>query len=148
MATLQISDAFKRLIFLINHPVNSLYFSDNATNPKNFYGGNCGNWQQINGYYIYAGNAATNTNYTGMGTQGHLLTANQSGLRDHAHGYWYFECSPVLSPNNQGGGRALDPQNRWYDNTGRIGNSGSADAAEKHAHNIATHQCYVFKRIS
>ena len=44
MATLNIANDLKRLFFLIGHPVGSLYFTIDNTNPKNFYGGNCGTW--------------------------------------------------------------------------------------------------------
>lgn len=66
---LNITTEFKRLIFLINHPIGSLYLSTDTTNPNTFYNGNCGIWTQISGYYLYADTSVNNTNYTGKDTQ-------------------------------------------------------------------------------
>ena len=50
------------------YPIGSVYLSVNSTNPSVYFGGT---WEQINGYYLYAGN----TNNTG----GSSLTGEASG---------------------------------------------------------------------
>lgn len=65
------------------YPVGAIYISDNSTSPASLFGGT---WEQLNGYYLYAGNGYSKTSYTGKNAQLHTLTANQSGLRQHNHG--------------------------------------------------------------
>lgn len=65
------------------YPVGAIYISDNSTSPASLFGGT---WEQLNGYYLYAGNSYSKTTYTGKNAQSHTLTANQSGLRQHNHG--------------------------------------------------------------
>jgi len=137
---LNIATEFKKLIFLINHPVNSLYFSDSNTNPNTFYGGNCGTWTQINGYYIYAGNTSSNTSYTGTGTQSHTLTTQQ--IPKHKHGI-RVDWNDYATPNVRGaGGSGL------LLGVDQGANTSEAGGGQGHLHNIATHQCYVWKRTA
>lgn len=65
------------------YPVGAIYISDNSTSPASLFGGT---WEQLDGYYLYAGNGYSKTTYTGKNAQSHTLTANQSGLRQHNHG--------------------------------------------------------------
>ena len=65
------------------YPVGAIYISDNSTSPASLFGGT---WEQLDGYYLYAGNGYNKTTYTGKNAQSHTLTANQSGLRQHNHG--------------------------------------------------------------
>ena len=77
---LNIATEFKKLIFLINHPVGSVYMSMNSTNPNTFYGGNCGTWSRVEGYYLY-GNEVGGDNLLGQTfgkfeTELHSITIN------------------------------------------------------------------------
>lgn len=139
MASLHIANEFRNLIFLITHPVGSYYISENGTSPAQTYGGS---WEKISGYYLYADSSVSTTNYTGKGTQGHAITVNQ--MPSHSHNFWYFDCSPVLWPNNQGGGKVFDYENRWVNSTGRIHDTGGN---QPHSHDIATKGVIVYKRI-
>ena len=78
-----------------------------------------------------------------MGTQGHLLTANQSGLRSHSHNVRWDGYS--INSGNKFKYVMVGDGSNWGNYTDW---QGGWDAAEAHSHNIATHQCYVFKRIS
>ena len=130
----------KKILNTILFPIGYVYLSVNNTNPGTIFGGK---WEQISGYYLYAGTGGTKTSYTGIGTRGHTLTAKQSGLRSHNHNvswdginlgtgntFWYV-C--------RGGG------GNWGDYTQ---NTGGWDAEEAHSHNIATFQVYAWKRVS
>lgn len=59
-------------------------------------------------------------------TGNHTLTVAE--MPSHTHNIWYFESNPVLSANNQGGGRVFDPSNTWTDSTGRIQKTGGGNA--------------------
>lgn len=164
MPSLNISNEFKRLVFLINHPVNSFYFSDSNTNPGTFYGGNCGSWTQVTGYYLYMGTGGNVTSYTGTNTQSHTLTAAQSGLPWHGHG-----CDGAGTHNHElgmndktvsSGSSYARPRDRdsttargylstdsgWHAHG--IQGNGNWNASEGHAHNIATRQVYAWKRTA
>jgi hypothetical protein len=128
-------------------PIGSVYLSVSSKSPATLFGGT---WEQISGYYLYAGTGGTKTDYTGIGTQGHLLTANQCGLRNHAHsfalnvqhsdGQYLPPPNECLSSGLQQGGRV-----RYFGGTDY---QGGWDAADKHSHNIATYQIYAWKRVS
>ena len=64
----------KKILNTILFPIGYVYLSVNNINPGTIFGGT---WEQISGYYLYAGTGGTKTNYTGIGTQGHALTKAQ-----------------------------------------------------------------------
>ncbi len=64
------------------YPVGSVYISDNSTSPASLFGGT---WEQLNGYYLYAGNGYSKTTATGKDAQSITLTAAQSGVPAHSH---------------------------------------------------------------
>ena len=67
------------------YPIGSVYLSVNSTNPSVYFGGT---WEQINGYYLYAGNT-NNTGGSGLtgeasgNTGSTTLTVNQ--IPSHSH---------------------------------------------------------------
>lgn len=69
---------------------------------------------------------AVELTHSGGAVGNHTLTVSE--MPSHTHNVWYFDCNPILSPNNQGGGRAMDPQNNWLDSTGRLQNTGGGGA--------------------
>ena len=134
----------KKILNTILFPIGYVYLSVNNTNPGTIFGGT---WEQISGYYLYAGTGGTKTNYTGIGTQGHRLSANQSGLRNHAH---TFYTPRYYYAERDGGGDVIGLQNgsttyMFYRETSYTGNW---DAIDEHSHNIATYQIYAWKRVS
>lgn len=144
-----------------NHPVGSLYFSDNSTSPASLFGGT---WEQLNGYYLYAGNGYSKTTYTGKNAQLHTLTANQSGLRQHSHGMQYageHQHSLNMNSNTVAKGSNYARPRGWGEATEvgyttspagnhvhSIDNQGPWDAAEGHPHNIATLEIYAWRRTA
>ena len=72
------------------HPVGSYYISDNATNPKDLFGG--GTWEKIEGRFLLGSSASYGTGTTG-GEASHKLTTAE--LPAHSHS--------VNAQNLQGG---------------------------------------------
>ena len=64
------------------HPVGSYYISDNATNPKDLFGG--GTWEKIEGRFLLGSSASYGTGSTG-GEERHVLS--QSEMTNHSHPY-------------------------------------------------------------
>ena len=62
------------------HPVGSYYISDNATNPKDLFGG--GTWEKIEGRFLLGSSASYGTGTTG-GEASHILTVSE--LPSHSH---------------------------------------------------------------
>lgn len=68
------------------YPIGSIYLSVNSTNPSELFGGT---WEQIKGYYLYAGETlgtggSNETSSNGAGATGStILTANQ--IPSHRH---------------------------------------------------------------
>ena len=114
--TLNIANDFKKLIFLINHPVGSLYFSGDNTNPNTFYGGNCGTWSKIEGQFIIGANSTYPVNSTG-------------GSKTHYHWLPYFDWNDGLAILNtsqlhkrtSGITPPQDADNWWFNKTGMTG---------------------------
>jgi len=69
---------------------------------------------------------AVELTHSGGAVGNHTLTVSE--MPSHTHNVWYFDCDPILHANNQGGGRAMDPQNNWLDSTGRLQNTGGGGA--------------------
>jgi len=151
------------------HPVGSIYISVNNTNPSTLFPGTT--WEQIKDKFMLSAGDTYNNGATG-GSATHKLTSaelpththtydkvksptggpstNTSGstvltveqIPSHTHQAWYFQCSPVLQPNNAGGGLALDPQNRWATADPRIiatgGGKGHTHTLSNHTHTTST----------
>lgn len=71
----------KKQLFLIAHPVGSLYWSSNPTSPQKLYGGT---WEQIKDRFVWAKGDADEENATG-GTKTNTLTVGN--LPSHTHGF-------------------------------------------------------------
>lgn len=151
--------SWKRLAFedeLLNkiYPVGSLYLSVNNTNPGDLFGGT---WEQINGYYLYAGNTYSKTSYTGVNTQGHSLTVEQmpahthtgttstNGAHTHTYGSWKPRRAQDGSkwPTADNSGEYTTSRNGDHHHTFTTDNAGSGNS---HSHNIATVQIYAWRR--
>lgn len=67
------------------YPIGSVYLSVNSTNPSVYFGGT---WEQINGYYLYAGNTnetgGSNTSGASSGNTG-ATTLTLSQIPSHSH---------------------------------------------------------------
>lgn len=67
------------------YPIGSVYLSVNSTNPSIYFGGT---WEQINGYYLYAGNTnetgGSNISGTSSGNTG-ATTLTLSQIPSHTH---------------------------------------------------------------
>ena len=64
------------------HPVGSYYISDNATNPKDLFGG--GTWEKIEGRFLLGSSASYGTGSTG-GEERHVLSLSE--MTNHSHPY-------------------------------------------------------------
>ena len=77
-------------ILLATHPVGSLYWSSDSTDPGTLFGGT---WTQITDTYIVAAGSSftVGNNYGALThkhtTGNHTLTADESGLPSHQHNY-------------------------------------------------------------
>ena len=142
------------------YPVGSIYLSTSNTSPASFLGGT---WSQINGYYAYFGNTYSTTSYTGTGTQGHTLTAAQSGLPSHthtmqtagAHKHTLAGVSTRVGGNWNGvvasasaSDRNWSTVNETGGHTHTIDSVSAANATSAHSHNIATVQIYAWRRTA
>lgn len=132
-------------------PIGYIYISAINTSPASLFGGT---WVQLKSRYLYAtgleggsGSACGKDNmstYTGANTQSHTLTANQSGLRLHAHqqkGYLRFSRSS-LDRNAVSFESDDDPGGSW------TRNEGGWDAAEGHSHNVSYIAVYVWQKTA
>lgn len=77
---------FVAALFLLMHPVGSLYFSEQPTDPGTLFGGT---WVRYAHGRVVVGvdenDAALDAAGKTEGAKTHLLTANESGLRSHNH---------------------------------------------------------------
>lgn len=143
------------------YPVGSIYLSTTNKSPASFLGGT---WSQINGYYAYFGNTYSTTSYTGTGTQGHTLTAAQSGLPSHAHtmqtaGAHKHTLAGVATrvsgttwngvvASAKASDRNWSTVNETGGHTHTIDSVSAANATSAHSHNIATVQIYAWRRTA
>jgi len=154
------------------YPVGSIYMSVNSTSPATLFGGT---WQQINGYYLYAGNGNSTTTYTGKNAQSTTLTAAQSGVPAHGHGFSgtehkiqaracgtgtaqtvsSYQNTTIAENSGDTWSNTVTTQSKshqtdvisWTD-SGTVGNNTATNASEGHTHNIATLEVYVWKRTA
>lgn len=155
-------------VFESVYPVGSIYMSLNNINPSNLFGGT---WEQITDgryliasgtYYDGTGHEITYTpgdtggyrEYTCIGslsgkTDGHTLTANQSGVQGHTHGS-LTSGEKLLSTNAAGGtgvsrrtvasgsGAANVLYADYAVNRINSTSSTSKNATEAHTHNLSS----------
>jgi len=136
----------KKILNTILFPIGYVYLSVVNTNPGTIFGGT---WESISGYYLYAGTGGTKTDYTGIGTRSHTLTAAQSGLPKHAHTVktrLYHGDGEVVTGEILNCGMVWDTGRRRYVND--CYEEGGWNASSGHSHNIATYQLYAWKRVS
>lgn len=154
------------------YPIGSLYLSTNSTNPATLFGGT---WEQITGYYLYAG---TGGNTSGSNTSGStVLTAKQSGIPKHSHEASYSGADFYVRHGNTSGTATVKGGNNTSVDTGvgetwsngfetsnyshqidkvNIGGSVSvsqndgANAEEGHTHTIEPlrYEVYMWKRTT
>lgn len=95
------------------YPVGSIYTNaSDSTNPATLLG--FGTWEAFASGRVLVGKASSGTFATAgatMGAETHTLTTTE--MPSHKHSVYGFQTSPVITPNNQGGGVALDDQARW-----------------------------------
>lgn len=127
----------KKILSTILFPIGYVYLSVNNTNPGTIFGGT---WQQISGYYLYAGTGGTKTSYTGIGTRSHTLTIEQIPSHNHVKNCIGWTASGGFWVGN-GGYTTLD----FNKDDATTGNRGGGQG---HSHNIATYQVYAWKRVS
>lgn len=124
-------------------PIGSVYLSVSSKSPATLFGGT---WVQVSGYYLYADSAnakSTGGSWTSGST---TLTANQSGLREHAHtmpGHTFNWGATAPSNNvfqNVGDIQAgITPGNALYTSQGNWNHTdanGGWNATEGHTHSI------------
>lgn len=125
-------------------PIGSIYLTVSNDNPSKWFGGT---WEKMSGGYLYACiNSIGNSSYTGSSTQGHRLTAKESGLPNHQHsiepygGWGAWGSGSHTGMINQMGANKF---NQYYANW-----CGEKDAEYEHSHNIAYIGVWCWKRIA
>lgn len=106
-----------------DHPVGSLYFSENATSPAELYGGT---WERIEGKFIMGASDTYPAGSTG-GSATHTQTVDE--IAPHKHNYYGYNKvgngTPYLSggdsaweqeisTSDTGGGKPMDILNPYY----------------------------------
>lgn len=146
------------------YPVGSIYMSVNSTSPATLFGGT---WEAIKGKFLLGENAEYKDIYA-AGKEGGLeevkLTALQSGVAGHAHGYkpriqWYntsttgnvlrgsADYAVDIAPSSYKGnarvdGGATDGGQQWTDV------NETRDATEAHSNMPPYLAVYMWKRVS
>ena len=112
-----------------DHPVGSLYISENATSPAELYGGT---WERIEGKFIMGasdtypagstGGSATHTQTVGeMPSHSHTLDLSNAGLEDNEYKYTVsysqnkkITIAATRAIQANGGGQPMDILNPYY----------------------------------
>ena len=146
-------------------PVGFVVLTTTKINPSTYWGGT---WEQVYGGYLYlCQNSAGQTSYTGWHTQPHTLTTSQMPSHTHTqnshahHGLRYNNSSSsgdtcVVSTTYGGSGCielgwSRSSSGYPYDNvstrytTATNNNTGGGGS---HSHNIATVDCFAWKRTA
>jgi hypothetical protein len=94
------------------YPVGCIYTSTVSTNPNTLFG--FGTWSEYGQGRVLVGKSAE-AEFDTIGKTGgaktHTLTTAEMPI--HKHSVYGFQTDPVVRPNNEGGGIALDDQGRW-----------------------------------
>jgi hypothetical protein len=94
------------------YPVGCIYTSTVSTNPNTLFG--FGTWSEYGQGRVLVGKSAE-AEFDTIGKTGgaktHTLTTAEMPI--HKHSVYGFQTNPVVTPNNEGGGIALDDQGRW-----------------------------------
>lgn len=143
-------------------PIGSVYLSVVDINPSTYFGGT---WVKMSGGYLYGvQEGATNSSYTGTGTQtkaavtsgSTTLTAAQSGLPAHRH---YVQTFPYGGSNaeyyciSQSPGYNVNPNTSWRggyaaDNEAKNASQGHTHSIPAHSHTVAYIGVWVWKRTA
>lgn len=141
---LEYSDSQVRINVDLAHPVGSLYFSTDSTNPSQIFGGT---WVAWGAGRVPVGVDTSQTEFNTVektgGEKTHKLTVQE--LASHSHG---FQGGSALFTQPNQGIKGLGPGSYWVEGVGAIENTSNAGGDQPHNNLQPYITCYIWKRTA
>lgn len=141
---LEYADSQIKINVDLAHPVGSLYFSTDPTNPSQIFGGT---WVIWGSGRVPVGVDTTQTEFNTVektgGEKTHKLTVQE--LASHPHG---FQGGSALFTQPNQGIKGLGPGSYWVEGVGAIPNTSNAGGDQPHNNLQPYITCYIWKRTA
>ena len=141
---LEYADSQIKINVDLAHPVGSLYFSTDPTNPSQIFGGT---WIAWGAGRVPVGVDTSQTEFNTVektgGEKTHKLTVQE--LASHPHG---FQGGSALFTQPNQGIKGLGPGSYWIEGVGAIANTSNAGGDQPHNNLQPYITCYIWKRTA
>lgn len=141
---LEYSDSQIKINVDLAHPVGSLYFSTDPTNPSQLFGGE---WEQWGKGRVPVGIDTNDSDFNTVektgGEKTHKLTVQE--LASHSHG---FQGGSALFAQPNQGIKGLGPGSYWVEGVGAISSTSNAGGDQPHNNLQPYITCYIWKRTA
>ena len=141
---LEYADSQIKINVDLAHPVGSLYFSTDPTNPSQIFGGT---WIAWGAGRVPVGVDTSQTEFNTVektgGEKTHKLTVQE--LASHPHG---FQGGSALFNQENQGIKGIGTGNLWTDGVGAIPNTSNAGGDQPHNNLQPYITCYIWKRTA
>lgn len=141
---LEYADSQIKINVDLAHPVGSLYFSTDPTNPSQIFGGT---WVAWGAGRVPVGVDTSQTEFNTVektgGEKTHKLTVQE--LASHSHG---FQGGSALFTQPNQGIKGLGPGSYWVEGVGAIENTSNAGGDQPHNNLQPYITCYIWKRTA
>lgn len=141
---LEYADSQIKINVDLAHPVGSLYFSTDPTNPSQIFGGT---WIAWGAGRVPVGVDTSQTEFNTVektgGEKTHKLTVQE--LASHPHG---FQGGSALFTQPNQGIKGLGPGSYWVEGVGAIENTSNAGGDQPHNNLQPYITCYIWKRTA